>query len=274
MERVKHFLKTTAFGRWLLLPYRLYFGARYVQSNVWQLLRWLFNSREVDNLTYDLTDLNLQYLIAFVATITQQPVADMRRYVREIVEGKELRAHIYERVESAPERYIADATARYGRRIGWYAFVRALKPKIVVETGTNNGLGTCIIAAALMRNQQEGTSGYLYSTDIDPAAGYLFQAPYSNYGKILYGDSIESLKKLDTPIDLFINDSDHSQDYEMKEYDLVQTKLSPAALMIGDNAHCSPKLWEFSQRTKRHFLFFQEQPKDHWYPGAGMGVAY
>jgi hypothetical protein len=24
----------------------------------------------------------------------------------------------------------------------------------------------------------------------------------------------------------------------------------------------------------RAFLFFREQPQDHWYPGAGIGIAY
>lgn len=274
MERVKHLLKTTTVGRVVLIPYRFRFGLRYLTPNFWQLVRLSFVSREIDNLTYDLTDLNTQYLIAFVAAITKRPVAEIRSYVQEILNDQMLRDHILRFTQSAPERYIADEEARYGRRIGWYAFVRALKPKVVVETGTNKGLGTCIIAAALWRNEQAGDHGYLYSTDIDPAAGYLFQEPYARFGKILYGDSIESLRKLDATIDLFINDSDHSQDYEMKEYEAVQSKLSPTAVIIGDNAHCSSQLWEFSQRTQRQFIFFQEQPVHHWYQGAGIGVSY
>lgn len=274
MKHVKHLLKTTTVGRVVLIPYRFRFGLRYLTPNFWQLVRLSFVSREIDNLTYDLTNLNIQYLIAFMVAITKRPVAEIRGYVQEILDDQMLRDHILSFTQSAPERYIADEEARYGRRIGWYAFVRALKPKVVVETGTNKGLGTCIIAAALWRNEQAGDSGYLYSTDIDPAAGYLFQAPYARFGKILYGDSIKSLSTLDATIDLFINDSDHSQDYEMKEYEAVQSKLSPTAVIIGDNAHCSSKLWEFSQRTQRQFIFFQEQPVHHWYQGAGIGVSY
>lgn len=274
MERIKHFLKTTALGSSLLIPYRFRFGLCYLTPNFWQLVRLSFVSREIDNLTYDLTDLNVQYLIAFVAAITKRPVAEIRGYVQEILDDQMLRDHILSFTQSAPERYIADEEARYGRRIGWYAFVRALKPKVVVETGTNKGLGTCIIAAALLRNNEEGNLGYLYSTDIDPAAGYLFKKPYVDYGEVLYGDSIESLNKMTVTIDLFINDSDHSQDYEMREYETVQAKLSPTSIIIGDNAHCSQKLWEFSQRTNRQFVFFQENPLHHWYPGAGIGVSY
>jgi hypothetical protein len=43
---------------------------------------------------------------------------------------------------------------------------------------------------------------------------------------ILYGDSIESLAKLDESIDLFINDSDHSAEYEAREYITVGPRLS------------------------------------------------
>lgn len=261
-------------GRILLMPYRLYFGLRYLTPSFARLFRWIWSSREIDNLTYDLTDLNVQYLIACVAAITHQPISMIRSYVKEIMEDEELRAHLKRYTQEAPERYIADTDVTYGRRIGWYVLTRTLKPKIVVETGTNKGLGSCVITAALRRNSKEGRAGYLYSTDIDPKAGYLFKPPYAEFGKLLYGDSIESLKTLDVSIDLFINDSDHSQEYEMKEYEIVKTKLSPGALIIGDNAHCSPKLWEFSQQTNRNFLFFQEQPREHWYPGAGMGISY
>jgi len=274
MEKLKHFLKTTAAGRILLIPYRFWFGAHYVIPTFKQLLHWTFTSREIDNFTYDLTALNRQYLIAFVATVTHQPVGDVQRYIDEIVHDQALHDHIVRFTQQAPERYIADSTAKYSRRIGWYAFVRAMKPKIVVETGTNKGLGSCIIAAALKRNAHDGAPGYLYTTDIDPVAGYLLQLPYSEYAKILYGDSIASLNTLSQTIDLFINDSDHSQEYELREYETVQAKLSPRAIILGDNVHCSSKLWEFSQRTKRAFLFFQEQPLHHWYAGAGIGVSY
>ena len=98
---------------------------------------------------------------------------------------------------------------------------------------------------------------------------------YANYGCILYGDSIESLKKFDEGmIDLFINDSDHSADYEAKEYDSIANKLSKHAIVLGDNSHATNKLLEFSLETNRHFVFFQEKPLNHWYPGAGIGISF
>ena len=125
-----------------------------------------------------------------------------------------------------------------------------------------------------MRNFAEGHPGYYYGTDINPKAGYLLSGEWSKYGEILYGDSIGSLNGLDEKIDMFINDSDHSADYEFKEYLTIQDKLSPNAFVLGDNSHCTNKLLTFARMTGRNFLFFQENPKDHWYPGAGIGLAF
>ena len=75
-------------------------------------------------------------------------------------------------------------------------------------------------------------------------------------------------------IDLFINDSDHSAEYESEEYKTISNKLSEHAIILGDNSHSSNKLFEFSLETKRHFVFFQEKPFKHWYPGAGIGISF
>ena len=170
--------------------------------------------------------------------------------------------------------HLADEEPRYARRIRWYAIVRATKPDVVVETGIDKGLGSCLLAAALMKNSAEGYQGTYYGTDINPNAGYLLQAPYDQFGKILYGDSILSIKKLNIFVDVFINDSDHSMDYEMMEFETVAERLSPKAIIIGDNSHFSDKLINFAEKTNKDFLYFHEQPKDHWYPGGGIGVAY
>ena len=102
----------------------------------------------------------------------------------------------------------------------------------------------------------------------------MFREPYSNFGEILYGDSIESLGKFQERIDLFINDSDHSAKYEYEEYEIIKNKLSSNAFLLGDNSHVTDSLRKFSNRNGRHFLFFREVPKDHWYPGAGIGFSF
>ncbi|MGZ3672624.1 MAG: O-methyltransferase, partial [Bdellovibrionota bacterium] len=238
------------------------------------LFLWTLRSRETSNFTYDLDDLNLLHLESFVSLVAGISAEKATLYLREILDNKSLRAHIRDLTSRSTFRHVSDPEGGLGRRIGWYALVRARKPKVVVETGVEKGLGACVLAAALLKNAEEGHPGKYYGTDINPEAGYLFRAPYSKAGEILYGDSIESLKKLEAQIDFFINDSDHSAEYETREYETVEPKLSPGALLISDNAHCNDKLVNYARQTSRHFLFFREQPKDHWYPGAGIGAAW
>jgi hypothetical protein len=93
-------------------------------------------------------------------------------------------------------------------------------------------------------------------------------------GEILYGDSIASLSNFTDNIDLFINDSDHSADYEYKEYLTINKLLTDKSIILGDNSHCTSKLADFSREMNRNFIFFQEITKNHWYPGAGIGISY
>ena len=105
-------------------------------------------------------------------------------------------------------------------------------------------------------------------------AGYLFDDIYSEMGEILYGDSIESLSNLNENIDLFINDSDHSALYERNEYLTIINKLNINSVILGDNSHSTDELLNFSIINKRNFVLFKEKPKNHWYPGAGIGISY
>ena len=261
-------------GRTLLMGFRLRSGAIYASAPAKHFIAWLFTSREYTNYTYALTEINRRYLAAFVAQVTPASYADALAYIQELDSDADLKEHIREAIEASGEGRFADPDVRYGRRLGWYAIVRAVKPRVVVETGVDKGLGACVLAAALLRNAQEGHEGRYYGTDINPAAGYLLSGAYARAGRILYGDSIQSLERLDETIDVFINDSDHSATYEAAEYRTVQHKLSEAAVLVGDNAHTTDKLLDFALETDRRFLFFKEQPAGHWYPGAGIGVAF
>ncbi len=44
--------------------------------------------------------------------------------------------------------------------------------------------------------------------------------------------------------------------------------------ILGDNSHITSKLAEFSMREGRRFVFLAEDPANHWYRGAGIGVSW
>jgi len=272
-QRVRNLLrgiKSSPAGRILNIPLRANYASRVALGGALRIPAWLINSREDTNFTYPLTDRSLDYLAHTLAVVTGQPARLARDYIDEAIGDEDLARHVVQLTESGPYRSFADARCDFAKRLGWYATARLLRPEVIVETGVDKGLGSVILCAALLRN---GTGRY-YGTDINPDAGFFLKGRYAEVGEILFGDSIQSLTALRGTINLFINDSDHSADYELAEYRAITPKLSPGAVVLGDNAHCTTKLSEWASETGRHFLFWREEPAGHWYPGGGIGFAF
>lgn len=261
-------------GRILLTIYRATFALSYLCVPLAHFVSWLFASKEITNFTYHLEERNKRYLASMIGDILNMDVATIEQYIAEIEADDRLKRHIEAVTAKSKLAFMADKDVRFGKRVGWYAFARALKPHVVVESGIDKGLGACLLAAALKKNEADGYSGKYYGTDIDPKAGYLLCGEYAAFGTILYGDSIESLRKFQGTIDLFINDSDHSPDYEYQEYCTIADKLSKRSIVLGDNCHCTDRLWRFSMETGRQFIFFREEPTKHWYRGDGIGISF
>lgn len=249
--------------------YRL--ARSYYSRQLNQARRWSVARTEDSNFYYQLTRGNEMTLIATVAAVTGIQLNLVEQFVEEAQSDCQLHEHIGHFFRSDP--MLADARPALGRRLGWYAFVRALKPHLVVETGVAHGVGSCVLASALLRNQAEGFPGRYLGTEIDPNAGQLLSGRYAEVGEIIYGDSIETIERLAEPIDIFINDSDHSADYEASEYVAIRQLLSSNSVILGDNSHCTTALLDFALETGRPYLFFKEEPADHWYPGAGIGIS-
>lgn len=261
-------VKGSRFAHIAALPLRARQAGKHNARVLKNSATWLVRSREHENYTYDLTDGNREHLAWFVAHIAGVPVTEIRTYLDEIESDADLRTHIESLARSSDQRGLADRHVRYGRRIGWYALVRAVKPRHVVETGTDKGLGSCVLAAALLRNGV----GRLTTFDIDPAAGYLIDGIYGDVTNLCFGDSVTGIAKLDH-VNMFLHDSDHSAAHEAAELAAVAPLLGEDAWVLSDNSHATDELWKWAESTERGFLFFSERPKDHWYPGGGIGVA-
>lgn len=271
---MRRLARVPVLGPALLAVYRLGVGWKEVRRPAVNFFSWLLKSRETTNFTYDLTPLNKQYLAAFVAEVTGSDPQTAADRMTELEADRQLREHLGERIRSSPDGRLADPEIHFGRRLGWYAIVRLVRPRLVVETGVDKGLGACVLTAALRRNTEEGQPGRYLGTDVNPAAGFLLAGRYAELGEVLRGDSVHSLVSQDGPIDVFIHDSNHAAGYEAREYEAIRGKLGDRAIVLSDNAHVTGELLEFARRTGRRFLYFQEQPRAHWYRGAGIGAAF
>jgi len=207
-----------------------------------------------------------------ISHICPEPLQNVEDYFSEIENGNLVKYILIDFHDKNPE--LCDSTMEIGRRIGWYYIIRIRRPKLVVETGVHHGVGALVINCALRRNRHEGYPGAYLGTDISPTSGELLVHPFNEKSSIVIDDSIATLRSLVTPIDLFINNSDHSAEYDVAEYSSIQKKLSMDAMILGDNSHASDSLRHFSEKTKRNFIFFKEEPSNHFYSGAGIGISF
>lgn len=251
-----------------VLPYRIFLVSRFLLSQSAVGAKWLLRSREFTNFTYDLTDRNKDYLAWFVSGLTGESVDCIEEYFDELENDLELKSQINSGLKKHHRSGEVDSDIYFGRRLGWYAIIRSLKPSVVVETGTEKGIGSCVIAAALLRNQK----GHLTTIDIDQSSGFLIGSTYANVVSHVKLDSLTAIQTLNN-IDLFIHDSDHSASHESDELQLCLARLNATAVVISDNAHNTCELSIWSKTNHRKFLYFAEEPKNHWYRGAGIGVS-
>jgi len=251
-----------------VFPFRLKLVFRHLTYQGRLGTMWLFRSKEFANFTYDLTPSNKNYLAWFVSGICDVPVQQIKKYFLELESNVELKEHIATRLRASRRGNEIDGQAFLGRRLGWYAIVRATKPNVIVETGTEKGLGSLVLAEALLRNNR----GRLVTIDIEPHSGLLIGGEWARVIEQVIGDSLVALNNIDN-IDLFIHDSDHSADHEFRELESLVSHLSADGTVLSDNSHVTSMLAEWSLKHNRLFLFFAEKPLNHWYPGAGIGVS-
>src|SRR5262245_24345796 len=137
---LRRFLRNTALGRLAMIPIRFTrIAGPHLARQAWAAVRWSFASREFYNHSYELTPRSRQYLAWQCAQIAGVTPDLIDAYFDELTHNEALHSRLQERWRLGPDRYSSDRWPRYGRRLAWYALVRALKPSVMVETGIDRG---------------------------------------------------------------------------------------------------------------------------------------
>lgn len=242
--------------------------SRYGTSIRWLLTRprFLFSNRELSNFTYDLD--NETELVHFVSDTLQRSLEEIAAYAGELTSDQEL----VDAIVAEDERH--SVRPRFARRLGWYCIVRAMRPRFVVETGTHDGLGTSVLARAVERNGDEGFPGTVMTFDTNENAGRLVPRRLRHLVEFHTGDSRATLDEAlsGREIGCFLHDSLHTYEHERFELETALRHAASAFVLISDNAHASSALSDVCQNIGATYSFFREQPKNHFYPGAGIGV--
>lgn len=269
MNKIRNFIFKTKILRYVTPLIKIITIVKFNFGNIKKSLVWLLATSEFTNYLYNITPLNKNQMIGAISSITNLSIVEVESYFDEIENNADFKNSLKTKAGILSRRKELPITIPLGRRIVWYVLVRIYKPKVIVETGTDKGLGSLVIQLAIEKNQ----IGTLYTLDIDEYSGSLFDKEDLKKIKFLVGDSVQNMQKINE-IDFFIHDSDHSEDHEKKEIQAAASKLTNNAIVISDNSHVTDVLFQWSKETNRNFIFIKESPKDHWYPGGGVGISF
>lgn len=231
-------------------------------------LRYLAIGAEIDNFTYELA--NEDDLVAFLVRVFD--VGEQR--AMDLLEEAKRDELLAGRLAAATRRrWWTKTSPPFGRRLGWYAIVRLVKPELVVETGIHDGLGSLILVRALERNAEEGVHGRLVGFDIYPRAGWIV-GEHPLYRRVLEPTQTALARELDSEpaLGVFIHDTLHTYEHERFELETAADRLVPGGVLISDNAHASTALKDVCEARGLRYEFFDERPLDHFSPGAGIGA--
>jgi hypothetical protein len=231
--------------------------------------KYLLVDPEVDNFTYEIA--NEDELIDFVAMGVGRPRAVIEGYVQEVRTDPELNGMLRRQLRRRLDR---KHKPHFGRRLGWYAIARALKPAVIVETGIHDGLGSVLLLRALHTNALEGKEGRLLSFDVNPKAGWLVDERVDVRWHPVFESTFlaleDALKGLE--VGMIVHDSEHTYECEHFELMTAVSRAAPTLALVSDNAHATSSLRDVCGALGIQYRFFQERPRRHFYPGAGIGL--
>jgi predicted O-methyltransferase YrrM len=161
-----------------------------------------------------------------------------------------------------PNRWLAEqemgvedqtvASLRTGKTIGYpgwsalYALLmchlRPYEANVIVETGTNVGCSSIILAQALI---DSGGNGRVHTIEIDPAIAAKAKANFAAAGvdqaiTQYIGDAKQKLIELlpgAAPLRAVFLDGSHDEEDVLREFELIEPHLAPGALVFFDNTY-------------------------------------
>ena len=215
---------------------------------------------EVENFTFDLRDEGR--LARFWATVLDVDSERIARYVDEARHDPELNRELTRRV-----RWRWDMKRRLplGRRLGWYAIVRVLRPQLVVETGVHAGLGSLTILRALERNREEGSPGRLMSFDVLETTGRLVPERLRRDWTPCFEQTYHALEQrlAGERVDLLFQDLGAGYEAERYDYETVSSHAATRLVLVGASSHLTSALADFAADRALTCHETADEPRDH-----------
>ena len=140
-----------------------------------------------------------------------------------------------------------------------YLAVRALRPRLVVETGPFNGASSTFLLHALDAN---GGDGRLLSFDVADARdalgfpipegrepGWLVPPELRHRFELVLGDTRQTLRRRleGETVDLFFHDSLHTTRHMLFEFRVAWRHLRSGGVLVSDDVFWNPAFWLFTR---------------------------
>jgi hypothetical protein len=163
-----------------------------------------------------------------------------------------------------------------GNRLMWYPITRALKPRVIVEAGIHDGLGSEMFLCALKRNAAEGSPGRLISFDVFEDTGWLVHPDLRSNWQIELEQTTTGLDRAlrDVEVDLFLHETPHEDELIRIELDAVMKRAGERLVVIDTSGLQCQTLRQYCDRFDTPHHYFLDKPKDHVVKSFGIGIAF
>jgi hypothetical protein len=233
-------------------------------------LRYVLLDPEVESYTY--TVANTDEVLAGIADATGVPVDALRSFAREAETDPELGDRLARRL-----RWRLDVKRRppLGHRLGWYVLVRALRPRLLVETGIYNGLGSLTLLRALARNRADGVDGELLSFDMSDRAGWMVPEELRDGWRPVVGSTRDTLERAveGRRIDGLFQDTHHTEENQTFEFGVALRNAAPELVLVDGSGGLSPVLERLSRERGGRYRCLPLRAADHWYQRGALAFS-
>ncbi|MCL4413112.1 MAG: class I SAM-dependent methyltransferase [Candidatus Thermoplasmatota archaeon] len=163
-----------------------------------------------------------------------------------------------------------------------FTLVRSLRPLTIVETGVAQGVSSYVILRAIKLNGKgklisvdlpnRVPTGYAYSDGTqDPVyvpqslePGWLVPSELRSSWTLLIGKSSKVLPTLNSNLDLFFHDSEHSYENMMFEFEWALLHLSKNGIISSDDISWNTSFHDFMSKHKELHPIFDKYEFGAW----------
>ena len=233
-------------------------------------LPYLLWDPEVCSFTYEIS--NQDELATVLARILERNTGDVQAAIAEGTSDPEFVERLRLRMRFA-FRY-KHRVHLNGQQLATWALVRLLRPKVVVETGVLDGLGSLVALRALELNRAEGHDGVLMSFDGVAGSGWLVPDSLKSGWRFIEELTTVALERelKGLRVDMFIHDTDPSAEHQRWEFQ-VALRHAAERIVLFAASDWGPALREVAVEAGGRYEQFVDAPRNHFYGGARLGFA-